>query len=81
MRHPAMHLNAKLRDVGKSDGVIRFGVNRFTEIAAHFGRVDIKGGGELDVANVVTAELNMHQAGNELIGIRFAVKLNTLDEG
>ena len=45
-----------------------------------FLRVDVEGGDELDVADVVVAELDVHQTGDALVGLRVAVVVHALDE-
>jgi hypothetical protein len=41
----------------------------------------VEGGGELDVARVVAAEVDVHQARNEVGALGIAVEVNALHEG
>ena len=42
--------------------VVRLGVDRLGEVLPDLVRVDVEGGHELDVADVVAAELDVHEA-------------------
>ena len=44
------------------------GEDRLAEVDAHLGGVDVEGGDELDVADVVAAELDVHQTGDVSVG-------------
>src|SRR5205807_9749081 len=50
------------------------------EILADLVGRDVEGGGELDVADVVTAEVHVHEAGDELIVRRVLVVLAALQQ-
>jgi hypothetical protein len=55
--------------------------DRVGEILADLVLRDIEGGGELDVADVVAAQVDVHEAGDELLGVRVLVVLDSLEEG
>ena len=65
--HAALDRDVQVRDIGELDGVVGVGIDRFGEVLADFVGVDVKGGGEFDVANVVAAKIDVHEAGNELV--------------
>ena len=52
------------RHLGDLDGVVLAGADGFREVGADLLAVDVKRGNELDVADVVLAELDMHEAGH-----------------
>ena len=81
VRHAAMNFHPELRHFGETDGVVRFGEDRFAQIAADLVHADVEGGGELDVAHVIPAELDMHQAGNEIVLAGVAIEFDPLDKG
>ena len=77
---PALDLDAEGRDVGDLDGVVLAREDRVGEVEADLLGVDVERGDELDVAHVVLAELDVHQAGNAGVLIGVLVVLNTLHE-
>ena len=68
------HGREALRVVGRS-------INRLRDIAADLGGVHVEGGGNLDVADVIAAEFDVHQARRRLVGLGVAVVGEALDEG
>ena len=80
VRHPARDLDPGLGDVGELDRVVRVSPDRVREVLADLRRRDVERRGELDVADVVAAEVDVHQAGDELIGVGVAVVLDALQE-
>ena len=65
--HAAVDRYAEVGHVGELDRVVRSGEDRLAEVLADLVGVDVEGGGELDVADVVAAEIDVHQAGDELV--------------
>ena len=65
--HAARDLDARLRHVGELDRVVRVGPDRLGEVLADLALDDVEGGDELDVADVVAAEVDVHQAGDEVV--------------
>src|SRR5262249_35976282 len=59
---------AEFGDVGEADGVVGLGEDGFGEVVTDFALVDVEGRHELDIANVVAAEIDVHEAGDELVG-------------
>ena len=57
VRHAAGDRDAGLRDVGELDRVVRVRPDRVGEVLADLVRRDVERGGELDVADVVAAEV------------------------
>src|SRR5690606_38167849 len=62
----AVNRDAQRRDLGEPAGVVRLGEDRFGQILADLRRVDVEGGGKLDVPDVISAEADMHQPGDGL---------------
>ena len=56
------------------------GEDRLAEVEADLGGVDVERGDELDVADVVAAELDVHEAGDVVARVGVAVVLDALDE-
>jgi hypothetical protein len=50
------------------------------EVLADLRRGHVERGGELDVADVVAAQVDVHEAGDELIGVGVAVVLDALEQ-
>jgi hypothetical protein len=80
VRHAAVDRHAEVRHRRELHGVVRRLPDRLRQVAADLALVDVEGGGELDVADVVTAEPRVHEAGDEGVVGRLAVILNSLDE-
>ena len=57
------------------------GPDRLGEVLADLVGVDVEGGRELDVADVVAAEVDVHQTRDLLVRIRVLVVLDALHEG
>ena len=64
VRHAARHRDAGLRDVGELDRVVRVRPDRLGEVDADLALDDVERGGELDVRDVIAAEVDVHQAGD-----------------
>ena len=69
------------RHVSDLDGVVLAGEDRLGQVEADLLGVDVERGDELDVADVVLAELHVHQAGNVGVLVGILVVLNALDQG
>ena len=79
--HAALDLDAEVRDlVGELDRVVLAGEDRLGEVLADLVGVDVERGAELDVADVVAAEVDVHQARDGLARIGVAVVLDALHE-
>ena len=81
MRHAAVDGDAGLRHVGELDRVVRVRPDRVGEVLADLVRRHVERGRELDVGDVVPAEVHVHQARDELVVRRVLVVLHALDEG
>ncbi len=66
---------------GELDRVVLACPDRLAEVLADLRGVDVERGAELDVTDVVAAEIDVHQAGNVLRGVGVAVVLDALDKG
>ena len=80
-RVAALHGDAGRRHVGEPDRVVRLGEDRVGDVGADLLRVDVEGRDDADVADVVAAELDVHQAGDRLVRVGVLVVLQTLDQG
>ena len=58
----ALHLDLELADVGELDRVVLPGGDRLAQVEADLGGVDVERGDEVDVAHVVAAEHDVHEA-------------------
>jgi hypothetical protein len=81
VRHAARHLHALMRHVAEADGVVRPGEDGLREVLANLFLVDVDGRHEIDVAHVVAAEVDVHQARDELVLFGLLVKVPSLDQG
>ena len=78
--HPARDGDPGLRDVRELDRVVRLGPDRVGEVLADLRLGDVERGRELDVADVVAAEVDVHQARNEIVRGCVLVVLDSLEE-
>jgi hypothetical protein len=65
---PRWTVDVERRDVGDLDGVVLAGDDRLGQVAADLLGVDVERGDELDVADVVVAELDVHEPGTRADG-------------
>ena len=79
-RRAPQHRDAELADRGEADGVVLTGEDGLTEVQSHLGRVDVEGGHELDIADVVAAEADMHQTRHALGRVGVPVVLDALHQ-
>ena len=80
MRHTAVDLHAQLGDIGKLIGVVGRAVDGFAEVFAHFVLVNVKGSDKFNVANMIAAQVDVHQTGDEFIFVGIAVVVNPLHQ-
>src|SRR5581483_6145298 len=73
-------LDAEVPDLGEADGVVLAPEDGLAEVLADLGVVHVEGADELHVADVVAAELHVHQAGDAVAGVGVAVVLDALHE-
>ena len=66
---------------GEALGVVGRGEDGLGDVAADLGGVDVEGRGDLDVADMVAAELDVHQARDRLVAAGVAVVGEALHEG
>ena len=78
--HAALDLDAEVRDLLEDVGVVRLRVDRLGQVLADLVLVDVEGGHELDVADVVAAEVDVHQPGDEVVVLGVLVVVAALDE-
>ena len=80
MGHAPLYLDAQIGDVRELDGVVLATEDRAAEVFADLVGVDVEGGRELDVGDVVAAEIDVHQPRYGLGGVGIAVVLDALDQ-
>src|ERR1700682_3978326 len=80
MRHAALDFDTKLRDVRELDRVVGPGPDRLGKVEPNLLLVHVERSDELDVADVIPAQLDVHQAGNEVLGRSIAVVVDALYE-
>jgi hypothetical protein len=76
----ALHGHAERGHVADLDGVVLAGDDRGGEVLADLLRVDVEGGDELDVGDVVGAEADVHQPGHGRRLVRVAVVVHALHQ-
>ena len=74
------HLDAEVRDIRELDRVVLRGADRFGEVLANLVGINVEGGHEFDVANAVSAEIVVHEAGNLVFVLGVLVILDTLHQ-
>ena len=78
--HPAVDRDAHVGDLLEDDRVVRVRVDRLGEVLADLRLVDVEGGHELDVADVVAAQAHVHEPGDEVRLLRVLVVVAALDQ-
>src|SRR5207249_10389193 len=79
VRHAALHGHAERRHGGELHGVVGRLEDRLGEVLAHFARIDVEGGGELDVADVVTTAPRVQEPGDDPVVRRLTIVVDALD--
>ena len=74
-----MHGDPEVRYVGELDGVVLSTLDCLGEVAANLGGVNVKGGDEFEVADVVATELDVHESGHVVPDLGVTVIRNTLN--
>ena len=80
MGRSTQHLDAEVRDIRELDRVVLRGADRFGEVLANLVGINVEGGHEFDVANAVSAEIVVHEAGNLVFVLGVLVILDTLHQ-
>ena len=78
--HAARDCHARLGHVGELVRVVRVRPDGVGEVLADLVLRDVEGGRELDVADVVAAEVDVHEARDEGLGIGVLVVLDALEK-
>src|SRR5690242_16020647 len=76
-----MHGHAGALDRRKAMRVVRRGPDRVGHVVSDLAGIDVKCRGDLDVTDVIAAEVHIHQARDRLIGVGVAIVREPLDEG
>ena len=77
----AQNLDAGGLNIGELDGVVLAGGDRLGDVDADLLAVDVEGGNEIDVTDVVVPEFHVHETGDLRPGRRVPVVLHALDQG
>ena len=77
---PRCDLDAEVRHVGELHRVVLSAPDRLGEILADLVGVDVERRRELDVPDVVAAEVDVHQARDEVVRVGVLVVLDALHE-
>jgi hypothetical protein len=80
VRHAALHRDAGVRHLAEVDRVVLAAHDRLREVLADLLGVHVEGRHELDVAHVVAAEVDVHEARHELVVGGVAVVVDALHE-
>ena len=80
MRHAAVDLDAHLGHLTEFQGVVGQRVDRLGDVLAHLVLIDIDGGHDIDVPDMVTAQVDVHQAGDELVFLGVLIIVQALDQ-
>src|SRR6185295_8182897 len=78
--HAALHGHAELGHLGEAHRVVRGLEDGLAQVAADLAGIDVEGGGELDVAHIVTGQAWVHQPGDEGVRRSLLGVVNTLHE-
>ena len=78
--HAALDGDAGLLDLLEDVRVVRLRVDRLGQVLADLVLVDVEGGHELDVADVIAAEVDVHQPRDEVVVVGVLVVVAALDE-
>jgi hypothetical protein len=65
---------------GKPIGVVRRRIDRFGQVPANLVAIDVERRGKLDVVDVISAEVHVHQPRNPFVFGGIAVEFHALDE-
>jgi hypothetical protein len=80
MRHTAMNGDVQVRHFRELEGVIWVGKDRLAEIFAHFTIYHIERRAKFDVADMIPAQIHVHEPGDTVSLIGIAVKMDTLNK-
>ena len=80
MGHAARDLDPGARDVGETISVVRRLVDSVSEVLADLVPVDVERRNEVDVANVIAAEVDVHDPRDTVPGFGVPVVVDTLHE-
>ena len=80
VRHAAGDLDSGLRHVRELDRVVGMRPDGVGEIDADLALHDVERGCELDVRDVIAAEVDVHESGHGVLGLRVLVVLDSLQE-
>ena len=80
MGRPPSDLDPRRAELGKADRVVGRRQGRLGEIAADLALRHIERRDAIDIADMIAAELQMHQAGDRLLAFGAAIKFDPLDQ-
>ena len=63
----ALHLDPRGARLGETHGIVGLGEDRLADVPADLAGLDVEGRGDLDVADMVAAEIDVHDAGRRFV--------------
>src|SRR5437762_1859078 len=76
-----MDFHPHMGNISKTVGVIRLSIDSLTEILSHFVSIYIKSCSKLNIFDMISAKIHMHQSWHEIIRLRIPVIVDALHEG
>ena len=78
--HPPVDGDSQVGDLGEPESVVRMSMDCLAQIQPDLALDHVEGCAELDVADVVAAQIDVHQAGDLVTGFGVAVIGDSLDQ-
>ena len=78
MRHTAIYLRIEFGNVCEAVRIVWGCVDGFTDIFTYFILINIKGGRELDIVDVVPTKVDVHQARDKILWLCLTIVVDTL---
>jgi hypothetical protein len=79
MGHTSLNSDTGGGYLAKLKGVIGWAKNGVSQVIAYLVLIDIEGGDEIDIAHMISAQINMHKTGHKFRFLRLTVIVNTLN--
>ncbi|MBA7696821.1 hypothetical protein ES703_105473 [subsurface metagenome] len=80
MGHTPLNLNPCSRHLTEFKCIIRLSKNCLRQVLAHFVLININGSYEIDIAYMVSPQINMHKPGHKFSLFRLPIVINTLNQ-
>jgi hypothetical protein len=79
--HTSLDGNTSRGDITEFKGVVRRGKNGVSKVLTYFVFIDIEGSNEIDIAYVITPQVNMHKPGHKFIFLGVLIIMHALKQG